>query len=70
MVFNDPTPKQKNVLLYIKEYRKEYGYSPTYKEIGSVFKITIGTVQHHIYSLVEKGLIKIYPRARGAIPSE
>lgn len=68
-MFRDPTPKQKKILSFIKVHREEYGYSPTYTEIGNVMGKALGTIQHHIIALAKKGLIKHYPhRARGIVP--
>ena len=52
------TSKQKGILNFIEKYRYDYTYPPTLKEIGERFKITIGTVQDHIYALQKKGYLE------------
>lgn len=52
------TSKQQRILNFIESHRKEHTYPPTLKEIGEKFKVTIGTVQDHIYALEKKGFLE------------
>ncbi len=52
------TFKQKVILEYIKNYSRINSYPPTLKEIASHFKVTIGTVQDHIFALQKKGYLE------------
>lgn len=60
------TDKQSKILDFIREYTEENPYPPTFHEIASRFKITIGTVQDHISALQRKGYLERIPDvARG-----
>jgi len=52
------TPKQKQILEYIKNYIKEKDYSPSLKETGKHFKLVKSTVHQHIETLRVKGYLK------------
>ncbi len=52
------TKKQKKILDFIEKHRIEHTYPPTLKEIGDKFKITVGTVQDHIFALQRKGYLE------------
>lgn len=51
------TPKQKQVLEYIKKYIKKNQYSPSLEEIGRRFKLVKSTVHQHVENLKEKGYL-------------
>jgi SOS regulatory protein LexA len=51
------TPKQKQILDYIKKYIKEKEYSPAFAEIGKHFKLAKSTIHGHIETLKEKGYL-------------
>ena len=51
---NTLTPKQKQILEYIKKYLKKYAYSPSLEEIAKRFKLAKSTVHQHVKSLKEK----------------
>ena len=52
------TNKQKKVYEAIKEFIREHGYSPTYRDIGGMIGLTSkATVFQHIKALKDKGLI-------------
>lgn len=58
-------PKQKQILDFIKSYKKKKGYSPTQAEIAKHFKLAKSTVNEHIKKLQEDGYLKkTYYRAR------
>lgn len=52
------TPKQADVLDYIRQHLNETGYAPTYDEIGEYLGICRATVFGHIDALERKGLIQ------------
>lgn len=52
------TPKQKQVLEYIKKYIKKKDYSPSYKEMARHFKIKKPTAYQYVETLIEKGHLK------------
>lgn len=52
------TPKQKQILEYLKKCLKKNGYSPTQQEIARHFKLVKSTVNQHIAELKEKGYLE------------
>lgn len=59
------TPRQVEILTYIRDCRKEWGYSPTLKEIAHELNISAVTVFEHVEHLEEKGLVtKLRNKAR------
>jgi len=55
-----PTQRQKEVLDFIKKYKKLYGYSPTYKEIAKGLGLSSkSSVWEHVKRLREQGYLKI-----------
>lgn len=54
------TKKQSEVLDFIRTHLKEYGYAPSYREIGDHFGLSSpATVYTHVQALVEKGMVSI-----------
>lgn len=51
------TPRQSQILTYIRDYRREHGYSPTLQEIGDKLDISKVTVFEHLTVLEERGLV-------------
>ncbi len=51
------TPRQLEILRYIRDCRSRQGYSPTMQEIGDRFHLTRVTVFEHVEALEKKGLI-------------
>lgn len=51
------TPKQKQILEYIKKYLKKNEYSPSLEEIGESFKLAKSTIHQHIENLKAKGYL-------------
>lgn len=51
------TPRQLEILRYIRDCRSRQGYSPTMQEIGDHFHLTRVTVFEHVEALEKKGLI-------------
>lgn len=52
------TPKQKQVLDFIKDFVKNNGYSPSLHEIGRHFKKSISTAQHFVEELETRGFLQ------------
>jgi repressor LexA len=53
------TPRQKEMLEYLRTYIDEHGYAPTLDEIGRHFGLTsLATVHKHIQNLERKGLVR------------
>jgi repressor LexA len=53
------TPRQKEILEYIRDFRRERGFSPTHREICERFGFTsYGTVHKHLKLLEGKGFLK------------
>lgn len=54
------TPKEKDVLDFVKHYIREAGYPPTRREIAEALEIgSTSTVNRLLWSLVNKGHIRI-----------
>lgn len=53
------TKRQRQILDFLNEFKKDQGYSPSYREIGEHFNFTsLGTVHAHVKALEEKGFLK------------
>ena len=66
------TPRQREILDFLRDYIQENGFAPTYEEIGTAFGICKVTVLAHIRQLEKKGLIRhrsFAPRAIEVCPS-
>lgn len=64
------TPRQLDILAFIKDYRKKHGFSPAIREIGQAFGIkSLRGVTVHLEALEAKGLLKLNPGVvRGMVP--
>jgi repressor LexA len=51
------TPRQLEILRYIRDFRREHGFSPTMKEIGDHLNLTKVTVFEHVEAVERKGLL-------------
>ncbi len=59
------TKKQTEALRFIKQYRSNFGVSPTYREIAARFDIHVSGVHDLVKDLRERGCITMMPgRAR------
>lgn len=56
-VMRPATPRQTEILTYVRDYTHKNGYSPTYDEIAEQFGISKVTVFEHLTILEERGLI-------------
>ena len=63
----EPTVKQKDVFEFIKSFKNENEFSPTYREIGERFSITVKGAYGHAQALKKKGYIDIQPGKARAI---
>lgn len=52
------TPRQTEILTYVRDYVHRLGYSPTYEEIADEFGISKVTVFEHLGTLEERGLLR------------
>lgn len=66
------TPKQKEILDFIRSYRQKRGFSPTQREICEEFGYSsFGTLQKHIRLLLEKGvLVRDWNKRRSLVLAE
>jgi repressor LexA len=66
------TPRQKEILDFIRAYRQKRGLSPTQREICEEFGYSsFGTLQKHIKLLMEKGvLIRDWNKRRSLVLAE
>ena len=51
------TPRQTQILTFVRDYSYRHGYSPTYDEIADEFGISKVTVFEHLTILEERGLL-------------
>lgn len=56
---NEPTPKQKRILDFIREFSDSQGMPPTRADIAAHFGIERASVQEHLQLLAKKGLLEI-----------
>ncbi|MGA7992243.1 MAG: transcriptional repressor LexA [Thermoanaerobaculia bacterium] len=66
------TPRQKEILDFIRRYRQKRGLSPTQREICEEFGYSsFGTLQKHIRLLLEKGvLVRDWNKRRSLVLTE
>ncbi len=63
-----PTPRQAEVLQYLRSFIAEHGYAPSMTEIGDHFGIrSKNAVNDHLVALEKKGLIEREPFKSRAI---
>jgi repressor LexA len=51
------TPRQLEILRFIRDFRNQHGYSPTMQEIGDCFSLSKVTAFEHVGALEKKGLL-------------
>lgn len=62
------TPRQKQVLDFIRHYNDRHGVSPTLEEIGQHLQLgSLATVHKHLRGLEERGAIRRLPRQSRAL---
>jgi len=52
------TPRQMEILIFIRDFRHKHGFSPTLQEIGDTIGLTKVTVFEHVGALERKGLLR------------
>src|SRR5436190_19213389 len=52
------TPKQRAILQFIADYRRDHGVSPTLEEIGGEFGVHRVTIFQHVNALEQRGAIR------------
>ena len=55
------TPRQLQILCFIRDYRVSNGCSPTLREIAQKFQLSRVTIFEHVEALVRKGLLERQP---------
>lgn len=64
------TPAQKRVLEYILKYIDEYGYSPSYRDVGAQLDLASpASVWEHVRNLAKKGYLRFSQEARSIEPT-
>ena len=61
------TPKQLQIMKFIRDYRREHDTSPTLEEIGQSLGVHRVTVHQHVAALVKKGAIRKLPQRSRSI---
>ncbi len=56
------TPRQLEILRFIRDFRRTSGYSPTMQEIGDHLNLTKVTVFEHVGALEKKGVLTRGPK--------
>lgn len=60
--------RQKNILAFIKAYKEEFDYTPSYREIGNAVGLSsVATVAYQLHELAAKGLVSIREGRQRAI---
>jgi SOS-response transcriptional repressor LexA len=53
-----PTPRQLEILEYLRNYVAEHCMPPTIREIGRVFEMNTNGTMGHLKSMLRKGLVE------------
>lgn len=62
------TKRQSQLLTLVKTFQKDYGYSPSYREIGEGLGLkSTATVAEHLQNLKKKGFLKLYENENRSI---
>ena len=61
------TPKQLQIMTFIRDYRLSHNTSPTLEEIGNSLGVHRVTVHQHVAALVKKGAIRKLPQRSRSI---
>lgn len=56
--YNRGEGKRNEIYVFIKEFIKIHGFSPTLKEIGAAVGLNFCSVRKHLDQMVESGLIE------------
>lgn len=55
------TPRKRDILVYIDDHRRMWGYSPTLREIAARWRKSPATIHEHIDELVANGCLTRLP---------
>ena len=59
---SEPKPERRaQVLAFVRAFRNEKGYGPTYREIAAEMDLSVSTVQSHVRQLLESGELTAEP---------
>ena len=50
-----------NTLAFIKQYWKDHGFGPSYRDIEDAVKISAGSAVKSVETLAERGLLSVEP---------
>lgn len=66
------TARQEQIVVFINRYAREYGFAPSFAEIGAAVRLSsISSVKHQMDSLAKAGVIRHLPgqpRAVAVLP--
>ena len=55
------TPRQLQILTFIRDHQRSRGYSPTMQELADEYGVSKVTVFEHVETLIDKGLLRRSP---------
>ena len=58
---NGLTDRQKEILVFIRQFLASHGFPPTIREIGTHFNIAPASALGHLHALETKGFIRRTP---------
>jgi len=59
------------VMVFVRTFRSEHGYGPTYREIAAALGLGVATTQSHVRQLLEAGTLVSEPgKPRTLRPTE
>jgi len=61
------TPRQTQIVRFIRRHIAKHGYPPSLKEIGSDFGITAAAAAGHLDAVAKKGVLRRQPNQARAI---
>lgn len=64
------TPRQKQTLAFLRQYRAKHGYMPTPREVGQHMGITKQSVRRLLFRLMELGKVRKTATGRYELPGK
>ncbi len=61
------TPRQRSILVFVRDYLREHGVAPTLEEIGRSFGVHRVTIFQHMNALERRGAVRRHPTLARAI---
>lgn len=61
------SPRQNEIFEYIKKYILDFGFPPTVREMAAHFGVVVASIQDHLETLKERGVIRHHPGKARAI---